>query len=120
VFMSGVAAANIGNETQVFGTDGTIRLSNGDEKLYFAKAGESFKDISVEDPHASLEGVNRGIWNVSVVGALKELYGAITEDRRLERGASFVDGLRNQMVVDAVFASTKSRKWEDLDMEGAV
>jgi predicted dehydrogenase len=120
VFMSGVAAANIGNETQVFGTNGTIRLSNGDEKLYFAKAGESFKDISVEDPHASLEGVNKGIWNVSVVGALKELYGAITEDRRLEHGASFVDGLRNQMVVDAVFASTKSRKWEDLDMEGAV
>ncbi len=120
VFMSGVAAANMGNETQVFGTKGTITLSNSDEKLYFAKAGESFNDISVEDPNASLEGLNKGIWNVSVTAALQELCAAITEDCGLRRGASFVDGLRNQMVLDAVIASTASRKWEDLDMSGAV
>ena len=120
VFMSGVAAANMGNETQVFGSKGTITLSNGDEKLYFAKAGESFKDITVDDPHAKLEGLNKGIWNVSVLAALQELTAAITEDRGLKRGASFVDGLRNQMVLDAVIASTTSRKWEDLDMAGAV
>lgn len=120
VFMSGVAAANMDNETQVFGTKGTITLSNSDEKLYFAKAGESFNDISVEDPNAALDGLNKGIWNVSVLAALQELCGAIKEDRGLQRGASFVDGLRNQMVVDAVFASTKSRNWEDLDMSGAV
>ncbi|MBY4891230.1 Gfo/Idh/MocA family oxidoreductase [Rhodobacteraceae bacterium N5(2021)] len=120
VFMSGVAAANMGNETQIFGTKGTITLSNSDEKLYFARAGQSFEDISVEDPNAALAGLNKGIWNVSVTGALQELCAAIREDRGLKQGASFVDGLRNQMVVDAVFASTKSRKWEDLDMSGAV
>jgi hypothetical protein len=48
------------------------------------------------------------------------LVSAIAEDRELQRGATFVDGLRNQLVVDAVFASTVSRKWEDLDMSGAV
>ncbi|ABD57028.1 Gfo/Idh/MocA family protein [Jannaschia sp. CCS1] len=120
VFMSGVAAANMGNETQIFGTKGTITLSNGDEKLYFARAGQGFDDISVDDPNAALDGLNKGIWNVSVLAALRELCGAIAEDRGLRRGASFVDGLRNQMVVDAVFASTASRKWEDLDMESAV
>lgn len=120
VFMSGVAVANMGNETQVFGSKGTITLSNGDEKLYFAKAGESFNDISVEDPNTKLEGLNKGIWNVSVLAALQELCAAITEDRALKRGASFVDGLRNQMVLDAVVASTASRKWEDVDMSIAV
>lgn len=120
IFMSGVAAANMGNETQIFGTRGTITLSNSDEKLYFAKAGESFNDISVEDPNASLEGLNRGIWNVSVLAALQELCAAIAQGRPLERGASFVDGLRNQMVLDAVLASTASRKWEDLNMDEAV
>jgi predicted dehydrogenase len=120
VFMSGVAAANMGNETQVFGSKGTITLSNSDEKLYFAKAGESFTDISVEDPNAKLEGLNKGIWNVSVLAALQELTTAIVEERELSRGASFVDGLRNQMVLDAVIASTVSRKWEDLNMSGAV
>ena len=120
VFMSGVAAANMGNETQVFGTKGTITLSNSDEKLYFAKAGQGFEDISVDDPHARLEGLNNGIWNVSVLGALQELTAAISDSRDLQRGATFVDGLRNQMVLDAVIASTASRKWEDLDMSGAV
>ena len=120
VFMSGVAAANMGNETQVFGSKGTITLSNSDERLYFAKAGESFNDISVEDPNAKLEGLNKGIWNVSVLAALQELTAAIIEERGLKRGASFVDGLRNQMVLDAVVASTVSRKWEDLNMSGAV
>lgn len=119
VFMSGVAAANMGNETRVFGSKGTITLSNSDEKLYYAKAGESFEDISVEDPNASLAGLNKGIWNVSVLAALRELIDAIEQGRNLERGASFVDGLRNQMVLDAVIASTKSRKWEDLDMSEA-
>lgn len=120
VFMSGVAVANMGNETQVFGSKGTITLSNSDEKLFFAKAGESFNDISVEDPNMGLEGLNKGIWNVSVLPALQELCAAITEKRALNRGASFVDGLRNQIVLDAVFASTTSRKWEDLEIAGAV
>ncbi len=120
VFMSGVAAANMGNETQIFGSKGTITLSNSDEKLFFAKAGQSFADISVPDPNASLPGLNKGIWNVSVLAALQEFCAAITEGRDLQRGATFVDGLRNQMVLDAVIASTASRKWEDLDMGRAV
>ena len=59
------------------------------------------------------------IWNVSVLPALRELTAAIAEKRELQRGATFVDGLRNQMVLDAVTASTASRKWEDLDMSEA-
>jgi predicted dehydrogenase len=120
VFMSGVAVANMGNETQVFGSKGTITLSNSDEKLFIAKAGQSFADISVDVPHSRLDGLNKGVWNVSVLAALQELTGAIAGDRALQRGATFVDGLRNQMVLDAVIASTASRKWEDLDMSGAV
>ena len=74
----------------------------------------------MQDPNSTLDGLNKGIWNVSVLSALQELVSAIAEDRELQRGATFVDGLRNQLVVDAVFASTVSRKWEDLDMSGAV
>lgn len=116
VFMSGVASANIGNDTQVFGSRGTITLSNSDEKLWFAKGAQSFEEITVADPNADLPGLNKGIWNVSVLAALRELVSAIAEGRALRRGATFVDGLRNQMVLDAVIASTKSRRWEDLDM----
>lgn len=114
VFMSGVAANNIGNLTQVFGSKGTITLDNDNERLMFAKAGESFSDITVEDPNAGLPGLNKGVWNVSVVAALRELTDAIREGRALQRGATFEDGLKNQQVLDAVKQSTQNRAWVDL------
>ncbi|MFT3973715.1 MAG: Gfo/Idh/MocA family oxidoreductase [Amaricoccus sp.] len=114
VFMSGVAANNIGNLTQVFGSKGTITLDNDNERLMYAKAGEGFSDITVEDPNAALPGLNKGVWNVSVVAALRELTSAIRGGRGLERGATFEDGLKNQQVLDAVKRSTQSRSWVDL------
>jgi predicted dehydrogenase len=121
VFMSGVAATNMGNETQVFGSKATLTLSNSDERMWLQRAGESAAtEITVDDPNARLPGLNKGIWNVSVLAALREICAAITEGRGLRRGATMVDGLRNQMVLDAVVASTQSRRWEDLDFSGAV
>jgi predicted dehydrogenase len=121
VFMSSVAANDLGNVTQVFGSKGTLTLSNSDETLYFAKAGEKvFTDISVDNPHSRRNNLNKGIWNVSVLAALQELVAAIVDKRELLRGATLVDGLRNQMVLDAVQASTQQRCWQDLDMSVAV
>ena len=119
VFMSGVAANNMGNVTQVFGSKGSIVLDNDTEKLMFAKAGGSFEDISVTDPNAALPGVNKGIWNVSVVAALQEFASAISEGRKLRQGATFFDGLANQRVLDAVRQSTTTRAWVDLPAERA-
>ncbi len=109
VFMSGVAAHGMGNATRIFGSRGTITLSNDDEKLCFARAGEDFEDITVPDPNADLPGVNKGIWNVSVVALLQEFTAAIREGRT-PRGATFVDGLANQMVLDAVKVSGAERR----------
>jgi predicted dehydrogenase len=111
VFMSGVAAHNIGNLTQVFGSKGTVTLDNGDEKLWFAKAGAGFEEITQADPNAGLEGLNAGIWNVSVLAALRELVGAIADGRPLRQGATFVDGVANQRVLDAVRVSGAERRW---------
>lgn len=111
VFLSGVAAHNIGNLTQVFGSKGTVTLDNGDEKLWFAKAGQGFEEITVTDPNAALEGVNPGIWNVSVISVMRELAAAIAERRKPERGATFADGLANQKVLDAVRISGAERRW---------
>jgi len=114
VFMSGVAANNMGNLTQVFGSKGTVLLDNETERLMYAKAGESFTDITADDPDAALPGLNKGIWNVSVLAALRELTAAIREGRALREGATFRDGLLNQQVLDAVKQSTTTRAWIDL------
>ena len=111
VFLSGVAAHNMNNVTQVFGSKGTVRLNNDDERLWFATAGGAFEDITEPDANAGLHGVNAGIWNVSVVALMQELTAAIREGRGLHRGATFADGLANQQVLDAVRQSGIERRW---------
>ena len=110
VFLSGVAALNAGTLTQVFGSKGTVKLSNDDERLWLARAGQDFEEITEVDPNASLPGVNAGIWNVSVVALLQELAAAIREGRPPSRGATFVDGLAVQRVLDAVRVSGAERR----------
>jgi predicted dehydrogenase len=111
VLISTIARHGIGNEVQIFGSEGTITLSNDTEKLFFARAGEPLAEVAVPDPYASLEGLQAGIWNQSVVGALQELCAAIREQRPLREGATFFDGLRNQRVLDAVRLSERDRQW---------
>ena len=115
VFMSGVAAHQMGNVTRVFGSEGTLTLSNDDERLFFARRGEDFQNVSLADPNGQLPGVGAGIWNVSVVALMEELCSAIREDRPLAHGSTFVDGLRNQMVLDAVRRSGDERRWVRLE-----
>jgi predicted dehydrogenase len=110
VLMSGVAAHAMGNATRIFGSEGTLTLSE-DEQLLFAPAGGTFRDVTVRDPNADLPGVNAGIWNVSVVGLMRELVSAIREGRAVAHGATFADGLANQVVLDAVRRSGAERRW---------
>ncbi|MBT4950666.1 MAG: Gfo/Idh/MocA family oxidoreductase [Pelagibacteraceae bacterium] len=114
VFLSGIASHTLGNKTQIFGSEGTIVLEDKTEEILFAKKGNDFEKLFFEDPNASLEGLNKGIWNVSVVSLLSELTSAIKENRPLKYGSTFEDGLKNQIVVDAVFQSTDLRKWIDI------
>ena len=114
VFMSGVASLALGNKTQIFGNQGSIILEDKNEEIYLAKKNEDFKKFYFEDPNSSLEGINKGIWNVSVVSLLRELISAISESRNVIKGSTFEDGLKNQIVVDAVKKSTIDRKWIDL------
>ena len=114
IFLSGVASHALGNKTQIFGTEGTIILEDKTEEILFAKKGRDFKKYSFKDQNESLEGLNKGIWNISVVSLLKELVSAIKEKRSLDHGSTFKDGLKNQLVVDAVLESTIKRKWIDL------
>jgi predicted dehydrogenase len=114
VLISAVARHGARNETHIFGSEGTITISNDTEKLLFARTGEPLTEIEIDNPYAGLAGIQPGIWNQSVVGALRELCSAIQESRPLREGATFLDGLRNQMVLDAVVLSERERRWIDV------
>jgi predicted dehydrogenase len=115
VFISGIARHSFDYSVQIFGSEGTILLSNRDEKLLVGRLGAEFEDHSLEDPNARLEGVNPGVWNVSVVSLMRELAAAIREKRRPREGATFHDGWRNQLVLDAVRRSGAERRWIAVD-----
>ncbi|MDX2138516.1 MAG: Gfo/Idh/MocA family oxidoreductase [Chloroflexota bacterium] len=111
VFLSGVARHNIGNQTQIFGSEGTIRLFDADEKLMVARVGEDYQDMSISDPNAALPGINKGIWNVSVVAMMQEIIAAIRGQRPTREVATFADGLHTQLAMDAVRQSSSERRW---------
>lgn len=114
VFMSGAARHNVGNHTQIFGSEGTILLSNDDEVLRVAKADEDYQAMTFDDPNANLPHVNKGIWNVSFVGLMQELCAAIREGRTLQQGATLYDGWKNQQALDAIKQSWQERRWINL------
>jgi predicted dehydrogenase len=114
VFMSGAARHNIGNQNMIFGSEGTLKLFDADEKLMLARAGEDFQDVSEADPNAGLEGIGKGIWNVSVVAMMQEIMNAIREGRPTQTCATFADGLKCQQVMDAVRQSSTERRWINL------
>jgi len=66
--------------------------------------------MSETDPNASLPGINKGIWNVSVVALMQEAMAAIREQRAPSAGATFVDGLHCQIAMDAVRQSSAERR----------
>ncbi len=111
VFLSGVARHNMGNHTHIFGSEGTIKLADADEKLLVARVGEDFADVSEDDPNAALPGINKGIWNVSVVGMMRELTDAIRTGQPPQTAATFADGLAAQIAMDAVRQSSAERRW---------
>ncbi len=114
VFLSGAARHNMGNHVQIFGSDGTIKLADADEKLWVARAGEDFQDMSETDPNAALPGIGKGIWNVSVVAMMQEIISAIRAGRETQTAATFADGLRTQIAMDAVRLSSRERRWVQL------
>lgn len=114
IVMSAAARHGVENTVQVFGSEGTIALSATSETLLVAKAGGAFEDMSVADPNAALPGVGAGVWNVSVVAAMREMAAAIREKRRLAEGSTFHDGWRNQIVLDCVRRSSAERRWVDV------
>ncbi len=114
IFLSGAARHGIPNQIQIFGSEGTIKLTDADEKLWLARAGEDFQDISESDPNAALPGINQGIWNVSVVAMMQEIISAIRDGRAMREGATFADGLRTQVAMDAVRKSSRERRWIQL------
>ena len=100
-----------GTQTEISGSEGAILLSESDEQLLVARAGEEFQDESLRDANADKPGIGTGIWNVSFVALMEELTAAIRGKRQLAWGATFADGHQCQIALDALRQSSRERRW---------
>jgi predicted dehydrogenase len=114
VFLSGVARHSLSNSVHIFGSEGTIKLVDSEEKVWLARTGEDFQDLSQPDPNAGLPGIGAGIWNVSFVALMQHAIASIRANAQPTEGATFHDGWRNQVAMDAVRASWAERRWVTL------
>ena len=111
VFLSGVAATSGGNDTAIYGSKGTLTLSNGDERLWFAKAGAGRSRRSPSrTPTPPCPASARGSGTSASSARCASCAAPSPKGRPLREGASFHDGLANQRVLDAVRLSGAERR----------
>jgi predicted dehydrogenase len=102
VFVSYVAHHGGGNQTEVHGDAGSLVLDH-DDRLWGRRLGAAGpEELTVRDPLEGAPGVPANVWGRSFAHLAHELVGAIAEGRPLRRGATLADGLRCQLVLDAV------------------
>ena len=114
LFSSSAARHPIGLRLEIVGSEGTL-IRDTSERLWGARADDELEDLTVPDPNAGLEGVAEHIWGVSFVGEARELIASIREDRPLREGATFMDGVKTQAVLDAARRSWDERRWMDVE-----
>lgn len=116
VFISAVARHSLGNHVEVVGSEGTIALAHDVPKLLVGRTGQDLREETQGNPDGSLPGIGEGVWNAGTVGLMRELVGAIRDKRPLVEGATFEDGHRTQVVMDAIRASSEMRRAFPVDV----
>nr|MCU0493130.1 Gfo/Idh/MocA family oxidoreductase [Chloroflexaceae bacterium] len=111
VFVSYVAQHGGFNRIEIHGERGSLVLDH-EERLWGWQTGDSApSELTVPDPLAGTPGLPNSVWGLSFAHLARELVAAIGEGRPLERGATFHDGLRCQLVLDAVRQSWNEGGW---------
>jgi predicted dehydrogenase len=115
VFTSYVAHHGGFNSVEIHGEQGSLVLDN-DDRLWGRRAGEAAPaELTVADPLFGAPDLQPTVWNVSFVHLARELVGAIREGRPVREGATFLDGWRNQLVLDAARRSWEAKRWVSID-----
>lgn len=109
--LSVVESGKYENRLEVFGTKGALMVEeNGD--LSHSPAGSGiWKPVEVE-PGSIAPGMREGSWSRGFTSFSAAIVDALREDRKTVAGAAtFEDGYRIQLVLDAARASNESRRW---------
>jgi predicted dehydrogenase len=99
--MSVVEAGRPEHVLEVFGSDGALRIESGNRLLH-AEAGDRIWNEIGTDAASLAPGMQRNEWSEGFTIFAREIVDALREGRTyIENAATFEDGHRNQLVLDA-------------------
>lgn len=104
VSLSSVAIGWRTSSIQIYGEKGALFL-DGEEKLTMIRKTSATHDITEKDPLLTVPWVSGSIWRASFAHMVNSIISSIQEGQEY-RGASFIDGLMNQRIIDAVRLSS--------------
>ncbi|MBC8078499.1 MAG: Gfo/Idh/MocA family oxidoreductase [Chloroflexales bacterium] len=114
VFSSSVVRYGGSNQVEIHGDSGSLVLDN-DDRLWGQRAGEAEPtELTVDDPAATIPGIGPTVWARSFVHLARALSTSIRSGQALQRGATFEDGWRCQVALDALRQSWAQRRWVDV------
>lgn len=109
--MSMVQAGASAHLIEIFGSDGAVKV-DGMGQVWTAKSGDTDWTEIETDRGELAPGMAEGIWSRGFTAFSKEIVAAMREGRTtVEGAASFEDGHRTQMVLDAARRSNESGCW---------
>jgi len=117
--LSMVQAGASAHLIEVFGSRGAVKV-DGLGSVWRAKTGDG-EWTAVDIDHGELApGMAEGIWSRGFTALSKEIVAALREGRTTVHGAAtFEDGFRTQLVLDAARRSNQKGCWEPVGEEGS-
>jgi predicted dehydrogenase len=113
--LSMVQAGASAHVVEIFGSAGAVKV-DGNGYVWSAKTGDA-EWTSVEIDHGYLApGMAEGGWSRGFTAFSKKIIDALREGRTtVEGAATFVDGYRTQLVLDAARRSNEEGSWEKIE-----
>jgi predicted dehydrogenase len=113
VFASNVARYGGSNQVEIHGESGSLVLDN-DDRLWGQRVGESQPtELTLSDPAATIPGIGPNVWARSFVHLAHAFVASVHAAQLPEHGATFEDGWRCQVILDAMRQSWAERRWVD-------
>ena len=109
--ITSVARTNLGIRIEVHGQTGSVVLDGRERLWLYRGASDEAEDITQHNPNTALPTIPATLSATAFVSLARHLTRAIGRNKMPELGATFLDGYRCQVALDAARASALERRW---------
>jgi predicted dehydrogenase len=116
--LSVVESGELQNQLEVFGSSGALMVEETGELWHSPAGSGAWRPVQV-DQDALAPGMRKGSWSAGFAAFSTAIVTALREGRKtVEGAATFEDGYRVQLVLDAARASSESGCWSPVQNQG--